>query len=86
MIPFCLTVVSAVVGVWRRILSMKYTLKQGYIRKKKLWVREKIKIVDEAEINLQQVDKSGNLLPRKVHKNSNVVKRFRAIHDGALRK
>jgi len=45
-------VLSAVVGVWRRLLCMKYTLKQGYIRKMKLWVREKIKIVDEAEINL----------------------------------
>ena len=51
-----LTLISAVAGTWRRLLSMKYTLKQGYIRKMKLFVREKIKILDEAEINLETVD------------------------------
>lgn len=81
-IPFALTVLSAIVGVWRRLLCMQYTLKQGYIRKMKLWVREKIKIIDEAEINLQQVDLSGNLLPRKVLRNAHVVRRHRAIFEG----
>ena len=52
----------------------------------KLWVREKVKIIDEAEINLQKVDKSGNLLPRKVAKNSQIMKRYRAIYEGQERK
>ena len=47
---------------------MKYTLIQGYNRKMKLYVREKVKIIDDAEIDLNTVDKSGNLLPRKVNK------------------
>lgn len=63
-LPFFLTVISAVTGSWRRLLSMRYTLKQGYVRKLKLFVREKIKILDEAEINLETVDKSGMLHPR----------------------
>lgn len=65
---------------------MRYTLKQGYIRKLKLFVREKIKILDEAEINLKTVDRSGNLLPRKVNKNAHIVKRHRAIYEGNARK
>ena len=52
----------------------------------KLFVSEKIKILDEAEINLQTVDKSGNLLPRKISRNSHVIKRFRAIHEGGARR
>lgn len=65
---------------------MKYNLKQGYVRKMQVFVTEKIKILDEAEINLQKVDRSGNLLPRKVNRNSNIVKRHKAIHEGAARK
>jgi hypothetical protein len=61
---------------------MKYTLTQGYIRKMKLYVKEKVNIIDKAEVNLQHVDKSGNLLPRKVLKNSHIVRRFRALHEG----
>ncbi len=52
----------------------------------KLFVREKIKIIDEAEINLETVDRSGNLFPRKVNRNAQIVKRHRAIHEGANRK
>ena len=52
----------------------------------KLWVREKVKIIDEAEINLNTVDRSGNLLPRKVNKNAHVVKRYKAVHEGHARK
>lgn len=65
---------------------MRYTLKQGYIRKIKLWVREKIKIIDEAEINLAMVDRSGNLHPRKVSRNAHIIKRHRAIYEGNARK
>jgi hypothetical protein len=85
-IPFILTLVSAVLATCKRLLSMRYNLKQGYIRKMKLFVSEKIKILDEAEINLQTVDKSGNLLPRKISRNSHVIKRFRAIHEGGARR
>ena len=85
-IPFLLTLLSATLTTWKRILSMKYNLKQGYVRKMQVFVTEKIKILDEAEINLQKVDRSGNLLPRKVSRNSNIVKRHRAIHEGAARK
>ena len=81
-----LTLVSGVLSIWRRVLSMHYTLKQGYIRKLKLHVREKIKILDEAEINLSTVDKSGNLLARKVSKNAQVVRRHRAVYEGTARK
>lgn len=52
----------------------------------KLFVREKIKIADEAEINLETVDRSGMLLPRKVNRNAQIVKRHRAIHEGNTRK
>ena len=52
----------------------------------KLWVREKIQIIDEAEINLETVDRSGNLLPRKVNRNACIVKRHRAIYEGMARK
>ena len=52
----------------------------------KLFVREKIKIADEAEINLETVDRSGMLLPRKVNKNAQIVKRHRAIHEANTRK
>lgn len=86
LLPFFLTLFSAVFGISRRLLSMRFTLKQGYIRKIKVFVSEKVKIIDEAEINLQTVDKSGNLLPRKVNKNANIVKRYRAIHEGTERK
>lgn len=65
---------------------MKYTLIQGYNRKMKLYVREKVKIIDDAEIDLNTVDKSGNLLPRKVNKNAHVVRRYRAVHEGHARK
>jgi hypothetical protein len=65
---------------------MRYTLKQGYIRKLKLFVREKIKILDEAEINLETVDKSGMLHPRKVNRNAHIVKRHRAYHEATSRK
>ncbi len=65
---------------------MKYTLKMGYIRKLKLFVREKIKILDEAEINLETVDHSGMLHPRKINRNAQIVKRHRAIHEGNVRK
>ena len=61
-------------------------MKQGYIRKLKLFVREKIKILDEAEINLETVDKSGMLHPRKVNRNSQIVKRHRAYHEATQRK
>lgn len=86
MIPFLLTIFSAIFSTWKRLLSMRYTLKQGHIRKMKLFVSERIKILDEAEINLQMVDKSGNLLPRKVSRNSHVMRRFRAVHEGGARK
>lgn len=85
-IPFVLTLFSAILCTWKRLLSMRYTLKQGHIRKMKLFVSEKIKILDEAEINLQMVDKSGNLLPRKVSRNSHIMRRFRAVHEGGARK
>ena len=49
---------------------MRYNLKQGYSRKLKLFVREKIKMIDEAEINLTTVDRNGTLLPRLVNKNA----------------
>lgn len=65
---------------------MRYTLKQGYVRKQKLWVREKVKIIDEAEINLELVDRSANLLPRKVARNSHIARRYRAVHEGQARK
>jgi hypothetical protein len=65
---------------------MKFTLKQGYLRKLKLYVREKIKILDEAEINLETVDHSGMLHPRKINRNAQIVKRHRAIHEGNARK
>jgi hypothetical protein len=65
---------------------MRYTLKQGYVRKLKLFVREKIKILDEAEINLETVDKSGMLHPRKINRNAHIVKRHRAYHEATSRK
>jgi hypothetical protein len=69
-LPLICTIISAIFGIWRRILTMKYTLKMGYIRKLKLFVREKIKILDEAEINLETVDHSGMLHPRKINRNA----------------
>ena len=65
---------------------MKYTLKHGYIRKLKLFVREKIKMVDEAEINLTTVDMNGMLFPRKINKNAQIIRRHRAIHEANARK
>ena len=65
---------------------MRYTLKQGYIRKLKLFGREKIKMVDEAEINLTTVDLSGMLFPRKINKNSHIIRRHRAMHEANARK
>lgn len=85
-IPLLLTLISATLATWRRLLNMRYTLQQGYIRKMKLFVREKIKIIEEAEINLATVDRSGNLLPRKINRNANVVKRHRAVHEAQARK
>lgn len=85
-IPLLLTLISATLAVWRRLLNMRYTLQQGYIRKMKLFVKEKIEIIEEAEINLATVDRSGNLLPRKVNRNSNVVKRHRAVHEANARR
>jgi len=85
-LPFALTIVSALLGIWRRVLSMRYNLKQGYSRKLKLFVREKIKMIDEAEINLATVDRNGTLLPRLVNKNAQIVKRHRAIHEANARK
>lgn len=51
-----------------------------------MFVREKIKILDEAEINLETVDKSGMMHPRKVNKNAHIVKRHRAYHEATSRK
>jgi hypothetical protein len=85
-LPFVLTLLSATLAVFKRVLAMRYTLKQGYIRKMKLFVREKIKILDEAEINLSKLDRNGNLQPRRVLKNAHIVKRHRAIHEAAARK
>jgi hypothetical protein len=85
-LPFLLTIIAAVLSSYKRILSMRYTLKQGYIRKMKLFVREKIKIIDEAEINLSKVDKSGNLLPRKVSKQAMIIKRFKGVHEANQKK
>jgi len=52
----------------------------------KLFVRETIKMVDEAEINLETVDRSAMLHPRKVNRNAQIVKRHRAIHEANARK
>jgi hypothetical protein len=56
------------------------------MRKLRLFVREKIKILDEAEINLERVDRSGNLLPRKINRNSHIVKRHKALFEANQKK
>ncbi|CDW90376.1 UNKNOWN [Stylonychia lemnae] len=65
---------------------MRFQLKQGQKRKLKLLIRKKFQLQEESDINLDALNKSQMLHPRRVIRSSQVFRRFIAFYESFNKK